>query len=352
MDVSDQRGDRLGGPAASGGLLSLISLVLAATAVVAVTTKGPWLLPPALHLGTAWTWVVRFAGLALAGAGVAGLMAQRRIIGVWNGRSADPTVVALRTAALIMGGLAVVAFLHSPSRNRDGRAENGSTIQGPRAQEPSDGGSGSSGSQPALTMGGDPVMMGSRPPGEVRRTRPARGGATSTSRENPLRTLVRLLVRILVIATLLFALVTLVLRLRLRPRAPPADMAEAGTAAQAALQASLEEVYRNDGAPRDQITYAYRRLLAALAAVDAPRRPEEAPHEHLHRVLGRLGVRPGPLHRLTELYVEAQFSRRALTDRHRADAIEALEASLADLRSVPRMPGYAVPVAVAREAMA
>ncbi|TVP55150.1 MAG: DUF4129 domain-containing protein [Gemmatimonadales bacterium] len=103
--------------------------------------------------------------------------------------------------------------------------------------------------------------------------------------------------------------------------------------AEAGLEASLGEFVDLGGDPRMQITAAYRHLLAALAAADAPRRPEEAPHEHLRRALGPLGLRREPLHRLAELYIAAEFGERPITAAHRSAAIRALERGLADLRA-------------------
>lgn len=103
--------------------------------------------------------------------------------------------------------------------------------------------------------------------------------------------------------------------------------------AAAGLELSLAELLGETGEPRGQVTAAYHRLLAALTAAGAGRFVQEAPHEHLYRVLGPLGVRPEPLHRLAELYVMAQFSERPVLDRHRAAAAEALQESLANLRN-------------------
>ncbi len=107
--------------------------------------------------------------------------------------------------------------------------------------------------------------------------------------------------------------------------------------AEAGLEGSLGEFVDPGGDPRRQITAAYRHLLAALAAADAPRRPEEAPHEHLRRALGPLGVRREPLHRLAELYIAAEFGERPITAAHRSAAVRALERGLADLRAARTM---------------
>jgi hypothetical protein len=129
-----------------------------------------------------------------------------------------------------------------------------------------------------------------------------------------------------------------------RPREPPPELDAAD--AEAGLEASLDEIAADGADPGRQIADAYRRLLAALAAAGAPRQPHEAPHEHLHRALGPLGVHPDPLHRLAELYVAAQFSERPMTVRHRAAAAEALEVSLAGLRAMSERSGEGAPAPI------
>jgi hypothetical protein len=114
--------------------------------------------------------------------------------------------------------------------------------------------------------------------------------------------------------------------------------------AEAGLAASLEAA-ADAGDPRASIIAAYSRLLEALTEAGAPRHPHEAPHEHLHRVLGPLGAHPEPVHRLAELFVVARFTDRAIAEEHRAAAIDALETSLAELRAAaaPREPATAGP---------
>lgn len=102
-------------------------------------------------------------------------------------------------------------------------------------------------------------------------------------------------------------------------------------AAEAGLSASLAAMLR-DPDPRTAIVGAYAALLEGLAAAGAPRRPEEAPHEHLDRVLAPLGVSRDPVHLLAGLFVLARFSPHEPTTAHRGHAIGALQGALAGLQ--------------------
>ena len=117
---------------------------------------------------------------------------------------------------------------------------------------------------------------------------------------------------------------------------PPVD----ADAAEAGLTASLATVAAGDD-PRAAIVNAYLQLLEALAEAGGARRQEEAPHEHLNRVLGPLGVRPEPIHQLAELFVMARFSPHPVTEQHRDEAAALLNGALADIRT--RMAMMAVP---------
>jgi hypothetical protein len=109
------------------------------------------------------------------------------------------------------------------------------------------------------------------------------------------------------------------------PTGPPSRSVEQGLAD--VLRAMLA-----DPDPRTAVIGAYARLLAALDEAGFPRRAEEAPHEHLWRSLGPLGVRRPPVHRLAELFVRARFTPHPVTDEHRRAAIAALADAVADLR--------------------
>ena len=161
-----------------------------------------------------------------------------------------------------------------------------------------------------------------------------------------------LLVVIVVIGLWALGLILMRRLMRRRKQGPIPDIPLASEDAQASLEASLGEVIGDSRDPRQAITNAYRRLLIALAAAGAIREPHEAPHEHLHRALGPLGVRPQPLHRLTGLYVLAQFGGCPVTEQHRSVAVDALEVSLADLGAAPLSAGSHGPHHVPEEANA
>ena len=311
--------------------LPLVLLVLAVCVVVAITTNGLRLIGPAADPSPTWLWAIRFAGAAAIGGGLAALLGQRRALRAESGRS-DPTVVAVRTAAAIMGVLTVLALMAHPAGGGRARAGGGPSTSLGRSARGGDSGAGR-GAPSSGSMAGNSVMGGGSGEGDDAGAGapmgPQGGGFDRTPLQRVARSLLPLL--LLLVAAMAFRALSHgprpgELELRL---AMPLDAADA----EAGLAASLLEIESDSPDPRRQITAAYHRLLAALAAAGAPRRPQEAPHEHLDRALGPLGVRPGPLHRLTELYVLAQFSERPITERHRAAAAEALDASLAGLRA-------------------
>lgn len=319
---------------------------MAACAVVAIAATGVGLLRPPANPDAGWLRTVRLTGAAAAVAGLAALLLRRRRLRTDDYRGPDPTGSALFTAAKIMGILALIALLLPTPRVETDAGSAASTGVGgvvTNSEAPLT-------SAPPPPSSQPPPGEADRPPEEDEELRPAdpdmpaaaeadgddSGVAVTASDEGILGRpgTVVLLLLLLVVAAIAFLAVTG----RLRRRSEPPDAPVAAEDAEAAVQASLDEVASDSRDPRGQITAAYRRLLAALIAAGAPRRPHEAPHEHLHRVLGPLGVRPGPMHRLTELYVAARFGDRTITDRHRAAAAEALDAGLDDLRAATGSP--------------
>jgi Domain of unknown function (DUF4129) len=310
----------------------VILLVIAACGVIAIAATGVGLLIPAAALSSGWVWVVRIAGAALAIGGLRALVVQRRRLRPASHRGPDPTAAAFSTAATIMTVLALLSLL-SPATAVDtgSRSPNPAERPGP--------GSDTTAARTSANSAGANQGFG----GGLSRGRPG-GRGTPEPRDRPgsdaggsdrsvLPPLTRALLPLLLIAATVIGILALTGRLGRRGPEPPSAVPVAAADAEASLESSLHEVAYDGPDPRRQITAAYHRLLSALAAAGAPRQPHEAPHEHLNRVLGPLGVRPEPMHRLTELYVVAQFSERPITEEHRMAAAAALEAGLVSLRA-------------------
>ena len=319
-----------------GALLPLVLLVMAISAVTAISAGGSGLVLPPVELSGAWRWGVRIAGGLTAAAGILVLVAQRRRGSLQGMGASDPTVGALRTAGTTMGLLTLLALYAAPPTDPE-------VVEGP-GQAPA-----------ASEMGADPEAG----PGEVRPSPvlPGRGGGARGGRGGggaggpggafsvlvgvpPPPTLLEgftgSLPALVLLAIAVVCLVIALRRLRRRREVFPSEVPLAQEEAEALLEASLKEAVSAGDDPRGRVTAAYLRLLAELAASGVPRRAHEAPYEYLLRALAPLGVRAEPLHRLTGLYVLAQFGGQPVTEKHRAAAVEALEASLASLRRVPR----------------
>ena len=310
--------------------LGRVLLVLAAGVVVALASAGGRLLVPALALERGALLAVRVAGGLVAVGGAALLLTQRRRILATGARSPDPTVVGLRTAATIMVVLTALATLAprvAARRAGDGGGFSGS-IPLPLPRWGLGGGSGDNDPPPPV-RGGDSQIRST--PRDVSFIDPGPLGPTG-----PDQALVR---RVTGTILLLFLLLVAFMFVRGRMRRSVVEVPEpplppvAPKRAEEGLEATLEELLPLEGDPRQQITAAYQRLLAALASADAGREPQEAPYEYLRRVLVPLGIRAEPLLRLTELYVLAWFSPRPVGEEHRAAAIAALTDSLGDLRA-------------------
>jgi hypothetical protein len=309
----------------------VIMLVIAASALVAIGATGFGLFQPPAELDGRWLRAIRIAGAVAAVAGFAALIVLRRGIRWDPKREPDPTAGALATAGVIMGVLALLALM-APRLSPP--AEPVSVAETSRTASPND------------SMGGDEVLP--IPPSEPRGGGfPSRGsgdgGRSGVPGEGSAAGLdgwpggagwglfqrIAAAPLLLLLLAAVGASVWLLRGSRPGPTGRPLEPEDA----EAGLAASWDEVAYEGTDPRGQISAAYGRLLRALADAGASREPHEAPHEHLDRVLGPLGVRPAPMRRLTELYVLAQFSEHPITDRHRAAAAESLESALADLRT-------------------
>ena len=127
-------------------------------------------------------------------------------------------------------------------------------------------------------------------------------------------------------------------RRRLRPPRTPAErLVEL-------LDDTLEDL-EGEPDPRRAVIAAWARMERGLAAVGLPRHPAEAPFEYAGRVLESALARPASVHRLTGLFERAKFSRHAIGDQDRDEAIAAL-------RAVRREVAEAVEAAAEAEAAA
>ena len=332
--------------------VSVVLLVVLTSAVVAVAAGGSGLFVPSAVPGEGWLRPVRLAGAAAAIAGMVLLLVRGRQLRAEEERDFNATGSALAGAAMIMSVVALLAFLAPRvGFGRDagpdggpGRAggEGGEARSGIWSLPPMPGAAGS-----ARGSGRRDRRPGTGPGRSSRQAVAGESGGAPTLSGG---TLLEKVGNPLLLVVLLLAAV---IGLRIltgrggeeefgpEPE-PEAEPPVAAVDAEAGLLASLDDVAFEGRDPREQITIAYRRLLRALAGAGAPREPQEAPHEYLLRALGPLGVRPEPMHRLTGLYVMAQFSEHPITERHRTGAVEALEAGLLDLRA--RIAASAGPV--------
>lgn len=93
-----------------------------------------------------------------------------------------------------------------------------------------------------------------------------------------------------------------------------------------------------EGRPRNAIVACWVELERDAAAAGVPRLEAETSAEYAARVVRHAIGDPGPIDALAALYREARFSQHELTDAHRAQAMQALEAVLAALAEPARVP--------------
>jgi len=304
-------------------LTSLLA-VGAVGAVVAVSASGAQLMAPPAELSDAQLLSVRILAAVAVIVGAAGLVVQRlRILTAGRG-GADPTVVGVRAAATIMAVVTLVALAFAPPVAVEESEQ--SRGRGPADRAAFGGSAGSGVGSPSPSFGNESLIRGGDLEGgpEI----PIVVRVPQSEEERMLRRLAGIVGLVFLLALVVGAMWRL-----LHTSSPEEQTPVDADDAEKSLVTSIAEVARHGRDPRSQVTAAYERLLDALAAAGAHREPHEAPLEHLRRVLHPLGVRAEPLQRLAALYIEAQFSERPITDRHRVAAREALAASLADLRA-------------------
>ncbi|MCF6379838.1 DUF4129 domain-containing protein [Nocardioides KLBMP 9356] len=91
-----------------------------------------------------------------------------------------------------------------------------------------------------------------------------------------------------------------------------------------------EEVLRA-GDPRNAIVATWHRFEVQGERAGVPRRASETSSEYALRILDLADADVAPVNRLAELYREARFSDHEITERHRAEALDALHAIRASL---------------------
>jgi len=117
-----------------------------------------------------------------------------------------------------------------------------------------------------------------------------------------------------------------------RRRGPPRTAAERLVEL---LDDTLDDLEREPD-PRRAVIAAWARMERGLAAAGLPRRPAEAPFEYVGRVLVASPVEPAHVHRLTDLFERAKFSRHTIDQAMREEAVAALRAVRSDLAEAVR----------------
>jgi Domain of unknown function (DUF4129) len=113
------------------------------------------------------------------------------------------------------------------------------------------------------------------------------------------------------------------------------------------FEASLDTMLE-DPDPRRAICAAYGQLLDGFAQAGLPRRPEEAPEEHVQRCLDAAHMDMRPVRTLLDLFALARFSDHPVDESHRVAAVRAMQSALASAGTAMREPagvGFPAPTA-------
>ena len=124
-----------------------------------------------------------------------------------------------------------------------------------------------------------------------------------------------------------------------RRRGPPRTAAERLVEL---LDDTLDDLEREPD-PRRAVIAAWARMERGLAAAGLPRHPAEAPFEYVGRVLSASPVRPAHVHRLTDLFERAKFSRHTIDQFMREEAVAALRAVRSDLMRAAHHQDHGIP---------
>jgi len=126
----------------------------------------------------------------------------------------------------------------------------------------------------------------------------------------------------------LAALVVLVLRHRRSSVFTPSERAERLASA---IEAGIDDL-ESERDPRRAVIKAYARMELALGEAGIARNPPEAPLEYLARALQHLHASGQSIAGLTSLFERAKFSKHAIDESMRGDALSALGQLSAELR--------------------
>jgi hypothetical protein len=110
-----------------------------------------------------------------------------------------------------------------------------------------------------------------------------------------------------------------------RARRTPEDDAGPEDALEPVVAAGVEAL-ESERDPRRAVIKAYLVMERTFGEHGMPRRPTETPLEYLRRVLEELGAGAASARRLTSLFERAKFSRHAIDERMRQDALSDLAA--------------------------
>ncbi len=319
---------RLDGRTLAAGAVVLAVVVAAAVPASGVLTEG-------LVLEGASLRAVRIGGVLAILAGAIGLVMQRSRIIRDDPRRGDPSAAGLGIAGGLIVVLALVGLMNPPTpMERSGMVFGlgGGPEYGRGTPLPGN-------PQEDVTDGGDSMGRGERMEPDM-----LPGVQNAGEEEEPaLQRIGRRIatsILLLLAALAVWRLLARTLGLGLTTADALEEEEEVRTGAgvppptdhHAQLDGLLAQLRGGTGTPSRTVQLAYEALLAALAALGAERESQEAPHEHLRRTIGGVGLSRTEPHRLAGLHVADRFGAFPVTDADGRDARTALERILGELR--------------------
>jgi Domain of unknown function (DUF4129) len=139
---------------------------------------------------------------------------------------------------------------------------------------------------------------------------------------------------VVVISLVALAILAYVVAAR-RRRTQQRSEAAAASELAAEIDDTVDDL-RAEPDPRRAVIAAYARLERAFAAAGLPRNAFETAEEYLGRILAQLDVGTEPTRQLTDLFVEAKFSRHEIDEAMKERAIKALADVRDELRAAAR----------------